>query len=158
MRDHEHTASDSDHDDRPLTIDVAETAPNDEQSTITVTGARPDASVDVTAELVDGDGVTWRSTLAFTADERGTVDPTAQAPDSGAYEGIEPMGWLWGMQPDEDDAMLPALRGRAYTVDLRAESDGHAATATHTRFRWAEGITSASLDRSSTSFAAAVIS
>jgi dienelactone hydrolase len=147
MTDHEHTVSNADHDDRRLAIDVAETAPNDEQTTITVTGAQPGAAVDVSAELTDDDGVTWRSTLAFTADERGTVDLTAQAPDSGTYEGIEPMGWLWGMQPDEDDAMLPALRSRAYTVDLRAESDGHVATATHTRVRWAEGITSSDVNR-----------
>lgn len=49
----------------------------------------------------------WSSSAAFKADEKGYVDVSAQAPISGSYTGIDPMGLFWSMSPAEKNIEAP---------------------------------------------------
>ena len=130
-----------------LAIDAPTRTPNDEQTTVRVTGAPPNATVEFGASLTAEDGVKWRSSATFTADEDGVVDLTTDAPDTGTWSGIEPMAWLWSMRPDDEDVRFPALGGPGYTVDLRATAGDDRATRTVTRVRWSDEITTHEVDR-----------
>jgi hypothetical protein len=47
-------------------------------------------------------GQAWRARAAFVADDQGKVDVSKQAPTSGSYSGIDPMGLFWSMEPGDD--------------------------------------------------------
>lgn len=106
-----------------LVIDAPSSSPNDDAIAIRITGADPEAKLRFEAALVDHDGVEWTSRATFRADERGVVDLTAHAPESGSYEGIEPMGWLWSMETDADVRGATLDGAPTVAVDLVAESD-----------------------------------
>ncbi len=57
--------------------------------------------IELQAKTVDGNGVIWKSFALFQADEFGEIDVTKQAPIYGNYEGVDPSGLIWSMQPDE---------------------------------------------------------
>jgi len=71
----------------------------DEARRITVRGLRPGEIVTLTTQTPRGRGVLWASQAAFAADADGTVDLGRDAPVSGSYEGISPMGLLWSQCP-----------------------------------------------------------
>lgn len=43
--------------------------------------------------------VVWRSEAVFLADPYGVVDLSTQAPVSGSYTGVDPMGLFWSRAP-----------------------------------------------------------
>lgn len=55
----------------------------------------------------DGFGRRWVSAATFLSDAAGRVDLGAQAPVSGAYEGVDPMGLFWTLALDSPDAAGP---------------------------------------------------
>jgi len=71
----------------------------DEARRITVRGLRPGEIVTLTTQTPRGRGVLWASQAAFAADADGTVDLGRDAPVSGSYEGVSPMGLLWSQCP-----------------------------------------------------------
>jgi len=66
---------------------------------IRITGCQPSQSVEVRLEGQDQAGADFRSWATFIADAEGTVDLTTQAPQSGTYSGVDPMGLFWSMNP-----------------------------------------------------------
>jgi dienelactone hydrolase len=65
------------------------------------------------------------SEATFVADDNGTVDLERDAPLAGSYEGVEPMGLLWSMQPEPgDDRSFNALG--PLPIQVSAEADGQA--------------------------------
>lgn len=75
----------------------------DEAVKIEVVGLEPDQTVTLTATLRDNRNRDWESIGVFTADEQGVVDLTTQAPITGTYDAVDPMGLLWSMAPDVPD-------------------------------------------------------
>jgi len=71
----------------------------DEARHITVRGLRPGEIITLTTQTPRGRGVLWASQAAFAADADGTVDLGRDAPVSGSYEGVSPMGLLWSQCP-----------------------------------------------------------
>lgn len=67
---------------------------------IVITGLLPDQLVQIQAETVRGNEITWRSKAQFKADAQGMIDLSQQAPIAGSYTGIDPMGLIWSQQPD----------------------------------------------------------
>src|SRR5439155_22974365 len=71
----------------------------DEPIAIRLLGLEPDRSVAVRARTQDDQGGVWSAQATFRTDAGGTVDLRAQAPLSGSYDGVEPMGLFWSMTP-----------------------------------------------------------
>lgn len=75
----------------------------DETVKIEVVGLEPGQTVTVTASLRDALRRDWVSYGVFTANPQGAIDLTAQAPITGSYDTVDPMGLLWSMAPDVPD-------------------------------------------------------
>ncbi len=75
----------------------------DEDLTIVVRGAPPEIEILIQAEMLDDTGVFWRSWGLFQSDAFGEVDLSKSASLEGSYQGIDPMGLLWSMQPLESE-------------------------------------------------------
>lgn len=67
---------------------------------IRVEHVTPGATVEITA-LTRRNGVLWQAQAAYTAGEDGAVDLTRDAPVSGDYTGLAPMGLIWAQSPDD---------------------------------------------------------
>lgn len=76
----------------------------DEVVKIEVVGLEAGQTVTLTASLRDARNRNWESFAVFTADDQGLVDLTTQAPITGTYSAVDPMGLLWSMAPDVPDA------------------------------------------------------
>ncbi|WP_267639874.1 acyl-CoA thioesterase/bile acid-CoA:amino acid N-acyltransferase family protein [Haloarchaeobius amylolyticus] len=140
-------STDAASDQQALAIHAPETSHTDEQISIRLTGLIPGESVEFIASLTDDDGVEWYSELTLRADAEGAVDLSQQAPETGSYDGCEPMGWLWAMDNDADEA-YPALGATpTVEVELRATTDTGEATRSTTRVLYDPGITSRPVDR-----------
>ena len=82
----------------------------DETASIRVHGLGPAERVTIRAELVDGAGHHWTSEAEFASDASGALDVSKQAPASGSYKVVSPMGLIWSMKPVEKDAGLYRLQ------------------------------------------------
>ena len=81
-------------------IDVSnQTASSDVPLDISVKGCEPSKSVQLRLQGKDQAGADFESSGVFVADSKGVVDLKAQAPQSGTYSGIDPMGLFWSMNP-----------------------------------------------------------
>ncbi|WMD21563.1 acyl-CoA thioesterase/bile acid-CoA:amino acid N-acyltransferase family protein [Achromobacter seleniivolatilans] len=65
---------------------------------IRVEHVQPGQTVEITA-LTRRNGVLWQAQAAFTAGEDGVVDLTRDAPVSGDYTSLAPMGLVWSQSP-----------------------------------------------------------
>lgn len=111
-----------------LTIEAPETSRPDEQISVRITGAPAGGTVEFEASMDDASGETWRSETTVTADSEGTIDLTTDSPESGSYDGVRPMGWLWSMAAEEDDQLVTEFMHTETTaVRLRASADGETA-------------------------------
>ena len=74
----------------------------DEIVSVQVVGLKPGQTVTVTASMSDDARPSreWESWARFTANDEGLVDLTSQAPLTGTYSGVDPMGLLWSMTSD----------------------------------------------------------
>jgi dienelactone hydrolase len=115
----------------------------DEAVRVRVAGIEPGVAVTVRARLRDDFGTWWESACAFRADDQGVVDLARQAPESGSYEGVEPMGFLWSMAPADPGPASPMMvtSVEPKVVELTAEVDGQpVATAKLVRQYLAPGV------------------
>lgn len=103
---------------------------------ITLSGFAPHARVGLTLTSRHADGQVWRSRNMYAADALGAVDVSAQAPESGDYEGIDGQGPFWSQHAvlHEDDvaAQVPAPEGEdgaIVTLAIATDDAGHSATA-----------------------------
>ena len=140
------TTDDSDGTSPGLTIRAPDRSPNEQPIDLAVAGAPPGGRVALTASLVDADGVEWDSTTVFTADTTGTADASDQPPESGGYDGVAPMGWLWSMETDVD-VPFATLAGPEITIDLVANAGGERVRRTITRVLYDDGLTAHRVDR-----------
>lgn len=132
-----------------LTIRAPESSPNDEPIAVRITGAERGAQVTVEATLVDHDGVEWSSKATVLADGEGGVDLGEQAPESGTWGGVEPMGWLWSMTTDADARGAALDQEPTVTVEFTATTADRQAERTITRRLYDEGVTTRVLDHDS---------
>lgn len=70
----------------------------DNRVAIRATGLGPNEPVTVRATMNDARKREWSSQATFTSDANGAIDLFKQAPISGSYKDIDPMGLLWSMQ------------------------------------------------------------
>ena len=92
---------------------------------ISASGFTPNQLVGVRAKTVDKDGNSWESAALFEADGSGNIDLARQAPVSGSYEGVAPMGLFWSMRPTEVQSNNHFQSDDSrYTVALSLEANG----------------------------------
>ncbi len=113
---------------------------------IRVENVAPGQTVQITA-LTRRNGVLWQAQAAYTAAEDGAVDLTRDAPVSGDYTGLSPMGLIWSQAPVDSpsrehfnhpvtDALVTDVVARVGAVE-----DGMQAQATFTQRLALDGVT-----------------
>src|SRR5262245_849502 len=103
-----------------LTVEPA-SAQLDEPVAVRLSDLPPGQRVTLRAATTDPFDQTWRSAAVFRADASGAVDAAAQAPESGSYAGVEPMGLFWSMAPTSPDGPpLPVERTEPLRVVVAA--------------------------------------
>ncbi len=123
-----------------LRIEAPDRSPNDEAIPVRVTGAPAGVTVEFTATLVDNEGVEWTSSATFDAGGGGTVDLTEDAPETGSYDGVAPMGWLWSMRTDAEARFASLGASPTFEVDLQASTGETTAERTIMRVVYDEGV------------------
>ena len=101
---------------------------------IAVSGMDAGGQATVTAETVDRLGAQWSASARFTADGQGQVELAGQAPVSGDYSGVQPMGLFSSLHSDSSTALpfyLPPAPTQTVTLTVKAG----AASATRTIVR-----------------------
>jgi dienelactone hydrolase len=109
---------------------------------IRVEHVAPGQTVEITA-LTRRNGVLWQSQAAFVAGADGTVDLGRDAPVSGDYEGVAPMGLVWSQSPVDSSSREhfnhPVTD--ALVTDVVARAAGSQAQASFTQRLAADGVT-----------------
>ncbi|MDH0091183.1 acyl-CoA thioesterase/BAAT N-terminal domain-containing protein [Achromobacter mucicolens] len=109
---------------------------------IRVENVAPGATVEITA-LTRRNGVRWQAQATYTAGGDGVVDLTRDAPVSGDYTGLAPMGLIWAQSPDDGKSReyfnQPVTD--ALVTDVVARVGGSEARATFTQRLAADGVT-----------------
>lgn len=112
----------------------------DENLTISLSGFALGQLVTLRASQPDDSGQNWISEATFAANAKGSIDLTKNAPISGGYSGVEPMGMIWSMLPERGERGL-AGSIEPITVTWSASVNGlEVATATSNRLRVAPGV------------------
>lgn len=81
-----------------------QTALIDECVAISIANLAAHEVVVLEASCTDKNNVLWLSRATFEADKEGKVHVATQAPISGSYQGVDPMGLFWSMKPTEKNA------------------------------------------------------
>ncbi|WP_454669193.1 acyl-CoA thioester hydrolase/BAAT C-terminal domain-containing protein [Achromobacter kerstersii] len=109
---------------------------------IRVEHVEPGQTVEITA-LTRRNGVLWQAQAAYTAGEDGVVDLTRDAPLSGDYTGVAPMGLVWSQAPVDSPSREhfnhPVTE--ALVTDVVARVAGAQAQATFTQRLALDGVT-----------------
>ncbi len=109
---------------------------------IRVEHVAPGQTVEITA-LTRRNGVLWQSQAAFVAGPDGTVDLGRDAPVSGDYAGVAPMGMVWSQSPVDSSSREhfnhPVTE--ALVTDVVARAAGSQAQASFTQRLAADGVT-----------------
>jgi dienelactone hydrolase len=111
---------------------------------IRLVGFAPHRPITVMATWQGFDARTWQSRAVFTSDAAGSVDVATQAPESGSYAGVSPMGLFWAMErlPSEPTPPPAGSLMQPWRIELDATGpDGLRATTSVTRRLVAPGVT-----------------
>lgn len=116
----------------------------DEPISIVITDCTPGHYVTLRAELRDDLDKPWQSAAIFVADENGVIDLEREAPVSGSYTTVDPMGMVWSMTQSGDGppAFFVQNKVTPLTITFTAEAPSHdTVVTTAERLRIAEGVT-----------------
>lgn len=105
-------------------IDIsAETSLLDQKINIVIRKLSPKEIITIQASTVDDNNVKWISSAFFEADDHGSVDLAMQSPITGSYEGIDPIGLLWSMQPESGNPSSFKVKKESFSVTFRVFRD-----------------------------------
>lgn len=65
----------------------------------------PRSTITITAATSDYTGRIWQSSANYLVDSNGTIDLSKQAPLTGSYHKIDPMGLIWSMRPVKNNQL-----------------------------------------------------
>ncbi len=77
----------------------------DEPVEISISNLSANAQITIEASCKDKDNNAWTSRATFQADDKGMVNVAKQAPISGSYNGIDPMGLIWSIAPADKEIL-----------------------------------------------------
>jgi dienelactone hydrolase len=75
----------------------------DQPIEIVISNLSAHQQITLEASCKDKDGNPWKSQATLQADDKGIVNVAKQAPITGSYKGIDPMGLFWSMAPTSKD-------------------------------------------------------
>ena len=111
-----------------------ESALVDEVVKIQVLDLQPGQIITLRASMNDDADLKWESYATFVADNEGVIDVASQAPLSGTYDAVDPMGLIWSMLPKVPGSEYPYF-ANWYTsfvlITLIAEFEGEEIATTH---------------------------
>lgn len=82
---------------------------------------KPDEKIWIVTQTTDDSGLRWYASGLFQANSTGRIDLGVQSPLMGSYEGVDPMGLFWSMQPSESNAHAPfKIKGESFSVAMVA--------------------------------------
>ena len=116
----------------------------DDTVAIRLKGFSPRQPVTITATQTFYDSSRWQAHATFTSDDLGCVDVSRQAPISGTYDGISPMGLVRSAErlPGEAQPVSVGSIMRPLPIEIEALSrDGRRAPATLERYVAGRGVT-----------------
>lgn len=93
----------------PKIVVTPEHALLDEPVEIIISNLPANVHVTLEASLKDKDNNAWISRATFQSDDKGVINVAKQAPLSGSYKGIDPMGLFWSMSPTMKNQTLVML-------------------------------------------------
>src|SRR5262245_22025404 len=96
----------------------------DQPLAIVLSGFAPREPVSLTATQTYAEATRWQSRASFISDDDGQVDVTCQAPVSGTYDGVAPMGLFWSMNRQPGEARWPPSGAIMLPVPIRLEAEG----------------------------------
>ena len=82
----------------------------DEVVKIQVLDLQPGQIITLRASMNDDANLKWESYATFVADNEGVIDVASQAPLSGTYDAVDPMGLIWSMLPKVRDQNIHILQ------------------------------------------------
>jgi len=91
--------------------------------TIELRGFPPSQPVTITGTLRFAESAVWRSHATFVTDPNGRVDLSRQAPLTGTYDGVAPMGLVWSAERDPGPWVVVPLM-EPWFVHLEATGSG----------------------------------
>ncbi|XP_074183331.1 acyl-coenzyme A thioesterase 6 isoform X2 [Rhinolophus sinicus] len=108
-----------------VTLEPAGRCSWDEPVRVVVRGLDPGQRVTLRASLRDEKGVLFRAHAQYCADVRGELDLTRAPALGGSFTGLEPMGFIWALEPEEPHGRLVKRDVQTpYAVELEV-LDGH---------------------------------
>lgn len=115
-----------------LSIDVTpQPARFDEIVTIRLRDLQPGQPLILRASMQDERARTWTSCATFVANGQGSVNLAADAPITGSYSGVDPMGLFWSATTQQSRRGVFLKRGNEpLCMELTAEIDGVAIAST----------------------------
>lgn len=81
-----------------ITLNIPESSRSDQIWSISVSGVSSGEQITLAANMTGLFGNVFASSATFIANNNGIVDLHQQAPVTGSYSGIDPMGLIWSMQ------------------------------------------------------------
>lgn len=111
----------------------------DEEITIRASGIDPDDPLTIRVEMQWHD-TTFESSATFQPTDEGSVSTAEAAPVSGAYEGVDPMGLFWAMEPTGGSADRTPVPAELPTTISLEQHDETVARTTLTRRTRASGV------------------
>jgi len=130
---------------KPYFVIQPESGMADEVVKIKVLGLEPGQEITLIASTHDGVDHKWESNATFIADNEGIIDLSMQAPITGTYTTLDPMGLFWSMLPQahgSETQYFAALETQFSFVNLIAEIDGkEIATANIKRIIYSKDVT-----------------
>ena len=119
---------------------------SDQPLEIRLSGFPARQPVEVTATRQDLSHRAWRARARFMTDNAGCVDLATQAPLTGTYSGVSPMGLFWSMELLADqtpkEPWRSVMEGTSVCLEAKAmEGDGDAECGLQRNFA-APGVTS----------------
>lgn len=114
----------------------------DEPRAIRVEGLAHAQRITIQAQTERAGSVMWRSQAEFAADAQGVVDLSSQAPLTGSYEGVSPMGLLWSQVPEKEGQreVFANTVAQPLVTTISALTSTQTLTATLTQRLMADGV------------------
>lgn len=107
-------------------IEVVATSPaiRGDPVSVRVTGVEPGTSIELTVQMVGREGEVWGSAATFFTSAGGDIDIRRDAPTSGSYAGVDPLGLFWSMDPQpETSSRLPKERHSLFQFSAKADGE-----------------------------------
>lgn len=94
----------------------------DQPLKIIISNLAPNKKISVQTSLTDQNKKTWQAAALFESNNQGMINLSTQAPISGSYKGINPMGLFWSMLPNQKNTPHYFIDKNGQTIVITVSS------------------------------------